>query len=86
MKYLAHMYGMGEGQYGMWGDMGINMFLWGLLWAIFIATLIYGVVRLTQTETSQKQGDSSVGIVKERYAKGEISKKEYEQITKDLKD
>ena len=58
-----------------------------VFWGAIIALIVWGVKKLTE------RGDSGQGttvkpdpldIAKERYAKGEISKEEFEQIKKDL--
>ena len=54
-----------------------------IFWGGLIALVIWGIVKLT------KHGDSSLkhsplDIARERYAKGEISREEFEQLKKDL--
>ena len=58
-----------------------------VFWVAIIALIVWGVRKLTE------RGDSGRGttekpdpleIAKERYARGEISKEEFEQIKKDL--
>ena len=72
----------------MWsGDMhgwtffgGLWMFLF---WAAFIALIVWGVSRLSQREGPSGKSNA-LDIAKERYAKGEISKEEFQQFKKDL--
>jgi len=59
-----------------------------IVWVVVIGLIVWGVIALTRcgnsrTNTSEKQ--DPLDIAKKRYAKGEISKKEFEQIKKDLK-
>jgi putative membrane protein len=59
---------------------GILMFLF---WAGIIALIVWGVSRLyRQHITAGKQ--TPLDIARERYARGEISREEFEQIKKDL--
>ena len=54
-----------------------------VFWGAIIALVVWGINKLTQRGGSE-QGRSPLDIAKERYAKGEISKEQYEQIKKDL--
>ena len=66
--------------------MGWWMLFGGLLWIAFWATIIYLVVAFVRgggrRETSI--GDDPVDILKRRYAQGELSHEEYEQMRRDL--
>ena len=54
-----------------------------LVWGGLIALVVWGIRKLTgQRGPIGKQ--SPLDIAKERYAKGEISKEEFEQLKKDL--
>jgi len=58
-----------------------------IVWVAVIALIVWGVIALVKhnsstTDTPQKR--NPIEIAKERYAKGEISKEEYEEITKNL--
>ncbi len=75
----------------MWfGDMGSWWFFGGVLmmlfWIPFLIFIIWLVVRLVQRENSpsEKGKSRALDIAKERYAKGEITRVEFEQIKKDL--
>ena len=73
----------------MWWDMGFGWWglTGGLLTLLFLAGIIILVVWLAR-KPSEGGGTAAksnpLDIAKERYAKGEISKEEFEQIKKDL--
>jgi len=74
--------------YGGWGMGWAGGLLMALVGIVFVVLVIWGFVRLTghngccATTTVTKQ--SPIDIAKERYAKGEITKEQYEQIKRDL--
>ncbi len=58
-----------------------------ILWIVIIGLIVWGIVALTRRGAFKSNADEKktpLDIAKERYAKGEISKKEFEQIKKDL--
>jgi len=63
--------------------------LWMLvLWILIIALIVWVVKKLTEHGDSKSRSGEKrdpLEIAKERYAKGEISKEEFEQIRKDLR-
>ena len=65
-----HWFGFG----GLW------MFLF---WGALITFIIWVVIKLTKRDNSISK-INHIDIAKERYARGEISKEEFEQIKKDL--
>ena len=72
----------------MWYDhMGAWMFfggLWMLLfWGGLIALIIWGITRLSRRNGAPPK-HTPLDIARERYAKGEISREEFEQLKKDL--
>jgi putative membrane protein len=82
-------YNYGPGPMGAhnWG-IGVLM---GVFFLIFIAIVALIVIRLLNHHDVSYRGTSIEGsadplnIVKQRYAKGEIKKEEYQQLLKDLK-
>jgi putative membrane protein len=85
----------GEGYYGQqgpggWGHMmhyGFGyggMFMW-IIFLIIIGLLIYFMVQAQKTKgRTLTQNESPLDILKKRYAKGEITKEEYQGMKKDL--
>jgi putative membrane protein len=67
--------------YGGWGG-GLLMILW---WGLIIAVIVW-LIRwmLGQQGNLQRGGSTALDILKERYAKGEISKQEFEDKKKDI--
>lgn len=76
MYYYGPMDGYG------WGD-GIIM---ALIWLLFLVFIVFVVMRLLRHRdwTPGSQSDP-IEIAKARYARGEITKEQFEQIKKDLK-
>ena len=70
------MWGTGEGM-GWW--MVIGSFWFVFFWAI----VIWAVVRLAP-RSEQREQTSAQEIVRQRYARGELNRDEYDQIRKDL--
>lgn len=52
---------------------------------LFWGLVIYGVFLLFKRESSSNGKDQAIEILKERYAKGEITKEQFEAMKKDLK-
>ena len=78
MMHMFDGYGMGMGPFGM-----IFMVLF---WALVIAGIIYLVRLITGGGKSPAHEETAEEIVKKRYARGEISKEEFEAMKKDLAD
>jgi putative membrane protein len=68
--------------FGGWGMLlgGIWMFVF---WGGVIALIVWGITRLTRRNDSTIK-HTPLEIAKERYARGEINKEQFEQIRKDL--
>lgn len=72
-------YGYGLGSFGM-------LFGWVFM-IVFWALVIWGIVAFVQwlaKQGSEKKEDTAMDILKERYAKGEMTKEEFESKKKDL--
>ena len=73
--------GFGYGGYGM----GIGMLLfWGLI-IVAIVVLVRGFRGSSKGDTPRFPEKTALDILRERYAKGEIDKAEFEQKCNDLK-
>jgi putative membrane protein len=58
------------------------IFFWGIIFII----IFYGVKYLSKGRPDEGKGQSHEEILKERYAKGEIDKEEYEKMKQVLRD
>jgi putative membrane protein len=83
--------GYGYGMMGPWmmGGFG-GMWFMPILMIVFWGLVIWGIVALVRGVTwpgntgSSNQADSALEILKRRYARGEITKQEYDERKKDL--
>ncbi len=68
---------------------GMNGLLWGILVIIpvlgVLFLVIYIVVRETGGQKTMSGEKSAVDILKERYAKGEITSEQFQSMSEDLK-
>jgi putative membrane protein len=56
-----------------------------LFMILFWGLVIYGVILLAKHYSEPMKKDRALEILKERYAKGEIKREEFENIKKDIK-
>lgn len=77
------MHWFGEYGYGMGHGFGWIFMI--LFWVVVILLIFYFVKLLSKRSPNEKTGNRAEEILKERYAKGEISKEEYEQKKKDIR-
>lgn len=74
---------MGEWAMGGWG-MGLGFLFMLLLWALVILGIV-ALVRWLQTPTEgPRHNKTALEILRERYARGEIDREEFEQKKRDL--
>ncbi len=73
---------MNWGNYG-WG-MGFGWFWMILVWALVIAGIVYIVQAVIRGSRKSEQAESPLDILKKRYARGELSKEEFERMRDDL--
>ncbi len=89
------MFGNYYGHMGMFGfGFGFGWIFTILFWALIIWAIYALIENLTghshnqhhhdQQNTKMSQENSALNILKERYAKGEISKEQFDQMKKDL--
>lgn len=76
--------------YGYWGNMmgwryGLNGWIFTVIFWILIILGVVALIRhLGAPQEPVRDGKTPMEILKERYARGEIDKKEYEEKKKDL--
>ena len=77
-----HMWDTGFGMGGFWMILGM------IIMVVIAAVIIYYLI--SQAKQSPRESDFNynkpITILKERYARGEITREEYEQMLKDIED
>jgi putative membrane protein len=61
-----------------------GIFLWLLLIGLIVLAVVL-ILRATRGQGGGGVSDSALEIARRRYARGEISKEEYEQLRRDLR-
>lgn len=74
--------GLGYGSYGGYGMMGWGMGM-GIGMLLFWGVIIWLAVVLV--ERASGRGEDASEILRKRYARGDITKKEYEEMKKELR-
>lgn len=71
--------------YGFWGPLTAVWFIWHLFWlALVIGVCVWFVRRFVHGGSKHRDGSGALDVLKERYAKGEISKQEFDEKKKDI--
>lgn len=72
------------GPWGMWGAWGLAMMLLMVLfWGLVLVALVLGI-RWLWTQGRAPQRDTALEILRERYARGELTREEFEARRRDL--
>jgi len=66
-----------------WHDWGMHGIGW-IIWTVPLIFFIWFIFRISQNSITNKQEDSALEILRKRYARGEISKEEFEEAKKTL--
>jgi putative membrane protein len=77
---------MGQMMYGPYGG-GMWMFFQFLFWILVIIGIVLLIVWIVRQPKRYDRGpgeESALEILKKRYARGEISKEDYERMKKDI--
>jgi putative membrane protein len=78
------MYEWGWGMHPMWGLWGLAMMLMMFVfWGIVIAGIVLGI-RWLARQGRESKADPALEILRQRYARGEINKDEFEARKRDL--
>ena len=88
MEYFAHSVEIDGMMHEVEQGMGYGMANLGWVWMVLIVMImvvaIYWLVRVLGNTSSAGKADDPLDILKNRYAKGEITKKEFDQAKKDI--
>ena len=77
-------YEWGWGMHPMWGMWGIGMMIMMLLfWGLIVVGIVL-MIRWLLSQGKETRSDSALEILRQRYARGEINKEEFDVKKKDL--
>ena len=77
-------YEWGGGMHPMWGIWGLGMMLMMLVfWGVVVVGIVLGI-RWLMTQARMPPSDKALDILRQRYARGEINKDEFEAKKRDL--
>ena len=68
---------------GHWANDNGTMMFWGMLLVIIVGVAMTVFV-VTSNKSRSTSSNNALEVLKHRYAKGEITKKQYEDIKKDI--
>jgi putative membrane protein len=81
-------WGMGPGMMGNWGMGWFGMIFMMIFWVLVIVGLVFLIKWLIQAtsngKAAQQTGTKALEILKERYARGDIDKAEFESMKRDI--
>ena len=81
---------MGSGMMGSWGMGWFGGIFMVVFWILILLGFIFGIRWLLQVtgkkEDSGQHGSRAIDILKERYARGEIDKAQFDSMKRDLSD
>ncbi|MBI4310822.1 MAG: SHOCT domain-containing protein [Chloroflexi bacterium] len=67
-----------------WGWMMFGWIWMVVFWGAIIWLIVWAIKRLSQGQQPAGQGQSPLDIAKARYARGEITREQFEQLKRDL--
>ena len=73
-----------HGDYGLGMGFGFGWIFTILFWLLIIVGVFYLIKALTKGTKKDDTGESALDILNKRYARGEITKEEYEKMKEDI--
>ena len=74
----------GHPMWGMWGVWGLGMMLAMLTFWVLVIVGLIALVRWLVTQGRESRTDTALEILRQRYARGEINKEEFDAKKRDL--